>query len=69
MLDVIGTQAELGKATGVDAEKNTFVRLYGLEKCEELVQKYTRYAIEPLEAFEDREYMTALAESLTQRRV
>lgn len=69
MLDVIGTQAELGKATGVDAEKNTFVRLYGLEKCEELVRKYTRYAIEALEAFEDREYMTALAESLTQRRV
>ena len=32
MLDVIGTQSELGKATGVDGEKNTFVRLYGLEK-------------------------------------
>lgn len=68
MLDVIGTQAELGKATGVDADKNTFVRLYGLEKCEELVKKYTDYAIEALKVFEDTEYITALAKSLTDRR-
>ena len=69
MLDVIGTQAELGKATGVDAAKNTFVRLYGLEKCEELVEKYTRYAIDALDVFAEHEYMTALAKSLTERRV
>lgn len=69
MLDVIGTQEELGKATGVDAAKNTFVRLYGLEKCEELVHKYTQYAIDALTVFDDASYMTALAESLTQRRV
>ena len=69
MLDVIGTQAELGKATGVDAEKNTFVRLYGLEKCEELVQKYTNYALDALQVFKDTEYMAALAKSLTERRV
>ena len=69
MLDVIGTQAELGKATGVDAEKNTFVRLYGLEKCEALVQKYTQYAIDALTVFDDPAYMTALARSLTERRV
>ena len=69
MLDVIGTQSELGKATGMDGEKNTFVRLYGLEKCEELVRKYTDYAISALSAFEDTEYITALAHSLTTRRV
>ena len=69
MLDVIGTQSELGKATGMDGEKNTFVRLYGLEKCEELVKKYTDYAISALSAFEDTEYITALAHSLTTRRV
>lgn len=68
MLDVIGTQAELGKATGVDAEKNTFVRLYGLEKCEELVKKYTDFAIDALKVFEDTEYITVLAKSLTDRR-
>ena len=32
MLDVIGTQEEMGKGVGTDASKNTFVRLYGLEK-------------------------------------
>ncbi len=69
MLDVIGTQEEMGKGVGTDAAKNTFVRLYGLEKCEELVQKYTRYAIEALDVFENTEFMVALAKSLTDRRV
>ena len=69
MLDVIGTQEEMGKGVGTDAAKNTFVRLYGLEKCEELVQKYTKYAIDALAAFKNTEYMVALAKSLTDRRV
>ena len=69
MLDVIGTQEEMGKGVGTDAVKNTFVRLHGLEKCEELVQKYTAAAIESLKAFKHTEYMIALAESLTDRRV
>ena len=69
MLDVIGTQEEMGKGVGTDAQKNTFVRLYGLEKCEELVQKYTAVAIDKLQIFADNAYMTALAKSLTDRRV
>ena len=69
MLDVIGTQEEMGKGVGTDAVKNTFVRLYGLEKCEKLVQKYTDYALEGLNVFTDTAYITELAESLTQRRV
>ena len=69
MLDVIGTKEEMGKGVGTDAEKNTFVRLYGLEKCEELVQKYTNYAIDALSVFEDTEYIIGLAKSLTDRRV
>ena len=69
MLDVIGTQEEMGKGVGTDAAKNTFVRLYGLEKCEELVQKYTQTAIDSLYAFENVEYMIDLARSLTDRRV
>lgn len=68
MLDVIGTQEELGKATGVDTEKNTFVRLYGLDRCEELVQHYTDYALEGLDLFADTQYIRQLAQSLTQRR-
>ena len=69
MLDVIGTQEEMGKGVGTDETKNTFVRLYGLEKCEELVQKYTKYAIDALAAFENTEFMMTLAKSLTDRRV
>lgn len=69
MLDVIGTQEEMGKGVGTDAAKNTFVRLYGLYKCEELVQRYTRYAIDALNVFQDNTYMVSLAESLTTRRV
>ena len=69
MLDVIGTQEEMGKGVGTDGAKNTFVRLYGLEKCEALVQKYTNYALEGLSVFHDSQYITDLAYSLTQRRV
>ena len=69
MLDVIGDAGELGKAVGHDAGKNTFVRLYGLEKCEELVQKYTNEAIDRLRIFDDTDDIISLARSLTARRV
>ena len=69
MLDVIGTQEEMGKGVGTDSNKNTFVKLYGLEKCEELVRKYTDAAIEALDAFDDNSYMKELALSLTSRTV
>lgn len=69
MLDVIGTQEEMGKGVGTDVKKNTFVRLYGLEKCEELVQRYTQYAVESLAAFEGTDFVIGLAKSLTDRRV
>ena len=69
MLDVIGDAGELGKAVGHDAGKNTFVRLYGLEKCEKLVQKYTNEAIAQLRIFNDTDDIISLARSLTARRV
>ena len=69
MLDVIGTKEEMGKTVGTDDAKNTFVRLYGLERCEELVQIYTNYAIDALKIFPDASYLTAIAKQLTDRRV
>ncbi len=69
MLDVIGTKEEMGKGVGTDQTKNTFVRLYGLEKCAELVDRYTAYAIDALSAFDDTEFMVNLARRLTDRRV
>ena len=68
ILDVIGDASELGKATGVDTGKNTFVRLYGVNKCEELVKQYTQEALDCLDGFSDTEYMRQLAISLTERR-
>ena len=67
MLDVIGDAEKLGKATGMDGQKNTFVRLYGLTKCEELVREHTDAAIDALDVFEDSEFMRELAMSLVGR--
>ena len=68
MLDVIGTEEEMGKGVGTDEHKNTFVRLYGLQKCEELVQQYTEYALDALKEFDDTEFLAELAAYLTARR-
>ncbi len=67
MLDVIGDASKLGKATGMDETKNTFVRLWGLEKCDELVKQHTDAAIAALDAFEDNTFMKELALSLVGR--
>ena len=67
MLDVIGDAEELGKATGMDAGKNTFVQLYGLEKCDQLVKDHTTKALEQLCAFRDNAFMKKLALDLVGR--
>lgn len=67
MLDIIGNAEELGKAVGMDDGKNTFVRLYGLDRCEELVQELTHKAIQNLDHFSNNEYMATLSQSLTNR--
>ena len=67
MLDVIGTVEEMGKSVGTDSDKNTFVRLYGMQKCEELVQKYTEHAVAALQCFDDADYLTHLAVEMATR--
>lgn len=69
MLDVIGDADTLGKAVGMDGNKNTFVQLYGLEKCEELVRTHTDAAIEALSVFSEHDYMEYLAKDLVSRTV
>ena len=68
MLDVIGDAQELGKATGVDAEKNTFVQLYGIEKCDKLVREHTQKAQDALSCFEDNAYMLEMLHWLIDRK-
>lgn len=67
MLDVIGNAQELGKAVGVDTTKNTFVHLFGLEKCDELVHEHTDAAKFALNAFHDAEFMLELSDELVGR--
>lgn len=67
MLDVIGNAEELGKAVGVDTAKNTFVQLYGLDVCDQMVKQRTHSAIAALSAFTEHSFMEELALELTGR--
>ena len=67
ILDVIGSASDLGKATGVDGTKNTFVRLYGIDRCKKMVFEYTEKAISCLDSFAHNAYMKELAGNLITR--
>ncbi len=69
MLDVIGNAEELGKAVGVDTNKNTFVRIYGIKVCNKLVSEHTERAVDCLHCFTDNTFMKELSYSLTNRTV
>lgn len=69
MLDVIGNAEELGKATGVDSIKNTFVQLYGIDKCDDLVNQHTDRALKSLDSFSQNSYMAKLAAVLSSRTI
>lgn len=67
MLDVIGDSGELGKSVGTDTDKNTFVQLYGLDVCDQMVRDHTDNALKQLGVFADTQYMEQLAKKLTCR--
>ena len=67
MLDVIGNAEEMGKAVGVDTLKNTFVQLYGLDICDQMVCDHTAAAKKSLDVFCNTVFMTELADYLTTR--
>ena len=71
MLDVTSTAGELGKPIGSDADngKTTFVTLFGLDKCAQLVAEHTQLAKKSVSgAFERPEFLCALADSLAERK-
>ena len=71
MLDVTSTAGELGKPIGSDADngKTTFVTLFGLDKCAQLVAEHTLLAKQSVSgAFERPEFLCALADSLAERK-
>ena len=67
MLDVLGDAEKMGKNTGKDTEKNTFVRIYGVGECSKMVERYTERAVDALECFADREFLTQTAKRLALR--
>ncbi len=67
MLDVIGDADKLGKQTGMDVHKNTYVRLLGLPKCRTRVNTLTETAIRALDVFEDAGFLRELAGALADR--
>ncbi|HIS97913.1 MAG TPA: polyprenyl synthetase family protein, partial [Candidatus Scatomorpha pullistercoris] len=69
MLDVLSTEAELGKPIGSDAEegKLTFMSLYGEEKCAEMVERLTQLAVELAKELGS-DFLAQLALRLSDRR-
>ncbi len=70
MLDVMSTDAELGKPVGSDAQenKNTYMALLGEKGCTETIERLTEFAKNVLkEAFADTEFLCGLADSMAQR--
>ena len=70
VLDVISTSETLGKPIGSDAQehKNTYMALYGQEKCMQMVERLTERAKTILrESFADTDFLCALADSLISR--
>lgn len=66
ILDVIGDEKKLGKATGMDEAKNTFVRLYGIERCRVMIAEQTEIALQAAQAL-NAPFLTELAETLQHR--
>ena len=71
ILDVTGSEEELGKPIGSDMEneKSTYVTLCGVDRAKELVEEYTKNAIDALSSFENNKELIDLAENLVGRRV
>ena len=70
ILDVSGTEENLGKPIGSDGEneKSTFVTIYGLEASEKMLADYTEKAIESLSRFgEKAEFLIGLSKFLLDR--
>ena len=67
VLDAEGDAAVLGKAVGVDENKNTFLKLYGPDYCKRKVRTLTRQAIAALTGFENADALANLASYLATR--
>ena len=67
VLDATSDEKTMGKGVRSDENKNTFVRLYGIEVCEKKIAALTEQAVRALDAFDDPADLRALAEYLAGR--
>ena len=70
ILDVISTDEALGKPIGSDAKenKNTYMALYGQERCMQMIRRLTESAKSSLgAAFTDTDFLCGLADSMVTR--
>ena len=67
MLDVLGDAQTLGKAVHADENKGTFVRLYGLDACRDMIAAEGAKAHAALAAFADRSFLEELIDVLAVR--
>jgi geranylgeranyl diphosphate synthase type II len=70
ILDVIGSVDELGKPVLSDEKnkKTTYVTMYGLDKAQADVEKYSHMAIEKLKGLGDNQFLCDLVEYLIHRK-
>lgn len=70
ILDVTGTEEELGKPIGSDAEsdKTTYVTLFGLEKAQVMADEATDNALKSIGNIKDNEFLLTLAKTLASRK-
>lgn len=70
ILDVISTDEALGKPIGSDAKenKNTYMALYGQERCMQMIRRLTESAKSSLgAAFTDTDFLCGLTDSMVTR--
>lgn len=70
ILDVTGTFEELGKPIGSDEDqhKNTYVKLLGLERSQQIAKQLTVQALSSLSKFSNNEFLYELTNDLLERR-
>ncbi len=69
MLDEIGAVERLGKPIGSDKRegKTTYLSLYGMDRCQAMVDSITATAVEYAKVFPDSEFLQWIAEKLAKR--
>lgn len=70
ILDVTADEKMLGKPVGSDFShnKNTFIKVFGLEKSKKMAAEYTNNALSCLEFFKDNEFLKNLTKLLLERK-